>query len=152
MKNALVALLTLFAVAACSTAGTTNYSLAPMPFELKLPSKIAAHLSNGPLEGPWAEEAARAGVTAATTVYYQPDQGNRTILMSVYYFPADKFDAAQNPNEPPPFGKEVIRADGQVLSVAGPQDTIYDAETQDGRNVVATNGIIYDPAQYSKTQ
>jgi hypothetical protein len=89
------------------------------------------------------------GADAASGVYYQPAEGSRSILMSVYYFPAEKFDAAQNPNEAPPFGREVIRRDGKVFSVAGPQDTIFDAETVDAKNVVASNALIYEPENYT---
>ena len=81
-------------------------------------------------------------------VYYQQAEGSRAILMSVYFFPADKFDAAQNPNEPPSFGREVIRKDGKVLSVAGPQDIIFEPDTEDSRNVIASNDLIYDPGNY----
>lgn len=82
-------------------------------------------------------------------VYYQPAEGSRAILMSVYYFPAEKFDAAQNPNEPPSFGREVIRKDGKILSVAGPQDIIFEPDTEDSRNVIASNDLIYDPENYA---
>ena len=130
-------------------AGTNNISLAPIPYELRLPSEIAEKLSVEAISGSWAEEVDKWGAEAASVVYYQPDEGSRAILMSVYYFPAEKFDAAQNPNEPPSFGREVIRKDGKVLSVAGPQDTIFDADTVDAKNVIASNDLIYEPESYS---
>jgi hypothetical protein len=43
----------------------------------------------------------------------------------------------------------LIRKDGKVLSVAGPQDTIFDADTLDGKNVVASNALIYEPENYA---
>jgi len=132
-----------------SLAGTTSVSLAPVPYEIKLPDEIAGKLSVEAISGTWAEEVKKWGADAASLVYYQPAEGSRSILMSVYYFPAEKFDAAQNPNEPPSFGREVIRKDGKVLSVAGPQDTIFDADTVDGKNVVASNSLIYDPENYT---
>jgi len=110
------------------------------------------HLSVKPLTSPWAEEAAKAGVAAASAVHYTPSEGPVTILMSVYQFPEEKFDAAQNPDEPPPFGRAVIRRDGMVLSVAGPHDTIYDPETQDGKNVVAASMVIYEPQTYAPAE
>ena len=130
-------------------AGTSSISLAPVPFEIKLPEEFAGKLSVEAFSGSWAEEIAKSGADAASLVYYQPESGDKTILMGVYYFPADKWDAAQNPNEPPPYGREVIRKDGKVLSVAGPQDTIFDAETVDGKNVVASNALIYEPENYT---
>jgi len=130
-------------------AGTRSVSLAPVPYEIKLPEEIAGKLSVEAISGTWAEEVKKWGADAASLVYYQPAQGPRAILMSVYYFPAEKFDAAQNPNEPPSFGREVIRKDGKVLSVAGPQDTIFDADTIDAKNVVASNALIYEPENYT---
>lgn len=132
-----------------SLAGTTSVSLAPVPYEIKLPDEIAGKLSVEAISGTWAEEVKKWGADAASLVYYQPAEGSRSILMSVYYFPAEKFDAAQNPNEPPSFGREVIRKDGKVLSVAGPQDIIFEPDTEDSRNVVASNALIYEPENYT---
>ena len=132
-----------------SLAGTTSVSLAPVPYEIKLPDEIAGKLSVEAISGTWAEEVKKWGADAASLVYYQPAEGSRSILMSVYYFPAEKFDAAQNPNEPPSFGREVIRKDGKILSVAGPQDIIFDPDTEDSRNVVASNALIYEPENYT---
>lgn len=132
-----------------SAAETVRFSLQPVPYEVELPSTIVARLSAGELTGPWADETRAAGAAASVLVQYQPAEGGKSVLMSVYYFPADRFDAAQNPNEPPPFGKEVIRSGGMVLSVAGPHDTIFDPETDDGRNVVAAAGLIYQPENYT---
>ena len=130
-------------------AGTRSVSLAPVPYEIKLPEEIAAKLSVEAISGTWAEEVKRWGADAATVVYYQPEKGSRSILMTVYEFPAEKFDAAQNPDGPPSFGVEVIRKDGNVLSVAGPQDTIFDADTADAKNVIASNALIYEPENYA---
>lgn len=135
--------------ATASVADTTSISLNPVPYEVRLPEEIAGKLSVEEISGSWAEEVKKWGADAASLVYYQPAEGQRSILMSVYYFPAEKFDAANDPNEAPSFGREVIRKDGKVLSVAGPQDTIFDANTDDGKNVVASNALIYDPENYT---
>jgi hypothetical protein len=149
MIRILVAAVVAAVTATAALAGTKNISLAPVPYELRLPSEIAEKLSVEAISGSWAEEVKKWGADAASLVYYQPAEGSRTILMSVYYFPSEKFDAAQNPNEPPSFGREVIRKDGKVLSVAGPQDIIFDAETVDAKNVIASNDLIYDPGNYT---
>lgn len=149
MIRNLVAAVVVAVTATAALADTKSISLAPVPYELRLPSEIAEKLSVEAISGSWAEEVRKWGSEAASVVYYQPAEGSRSILMSVYYFPAEKFDAAQNPNEPPSFGREVIRKNGKVLSVAGPQDTIFDAETVDGKNVVASNDLIYDPENYA---
>jgi len=148
IRNLAAAVLAVVTVTA-AWAETRTISLAPVPYELQLPEEIARNLSVEAISGDWAKEVERWGGEAASLVYYQPAEGSRSILMSVYYFPADKFDAAQNPNEPPSFGREVIRKDGKVLSVAGPQDTIFDAGTVDAKNVVASNALIYEPENYS---
>lgn len=152
MKRLLFAAVMILMSGIAASAGTKPVSLAPVPYQLLLPEEIVTHLSVKALTSPWAEEAAKAGVSAAAAVYYTPDEGPVTILMTVYHFPEAKFDAAQNPDEPPPFGQAVIRKDGMVLSVAGPHDTIYEPETQDGKNVVAASMVIYEPQTYAPVE
>ena len=135
-----------------AAAETRSISLAPVPFEVRMPVEIAERLTTALMSGPYAEDAARAGVTASTLVDYETAAGQTAILMAVYYTPEDRFDAAQNPNEPPPFGQPVIRAGGMVLSIAGPHDTIFDPETVDGKNVVAASALIYEPGSYAKVE
>ncbi|MEY4311301.1 MAG: hypothetical protein RLZZ571_71 [Actinomycetota bacterium] len=78
------------------------------------------------------------GAISATTIYYTDlTAKDKHILLTVFLFPEDKFDAAANPYEPPMFGQEVIRESGNVLSVAGPQDSMFDPESQDGKNITA---------------
>jgi hypothetical protein len=135
-----------------AAAETRSISLAPVPFEVRMPAEIADRLTTAPMSGPFAEEAVKAGVTASTLVNYETADGQKTILMGVYYTPEDRFDAAQNPSEPPPFGQPVIRAGGMVLSIAGPHDTIFDPETVDGKNVVAASALIYEPGSYTRAE
>lgn len=149
MIRILVAAVVAGATATTAVAETRNISLAPVPYELRLPTEIAEKITVEAISGSWADEVGKWGAEAASVVYYQPAEGSRAILMSVYYFPAEKFDAAQNPNEPPSFGREVIRKDGQILSVAGPQDIIFEPDTEDSRNVIASNDLIYDPENYA---
>jgi hypothetical protein len=87
-------------------------------------------------------------VESAATVTYTPEQGDPTILMGVYYMPESVFDESVNPNEPPLYGSEVARANGYVLSVAGPQDSIYDSESPDGVNIGLLYDALYDPESY----
>lgn len=138
----------MLAIGGPALARDDGLSLAPVPYDLKLPEAITRHLSTGPLTGPFADAVKAAGAEASTLVYYQPETGEKTILLSVYYFPSGKFDAAQKPDEPPMFGQEVSRKGGMVLSVAGPHDTIYDPDTRDGQNVIAASGLIYAPEAY----
>lgn len=148
MKKYLLSAVFLWASTLPVLAGDGALSLAPVPYELTLPQEISSHLSTGEATGPFAEEVKQAGAAASTLVYYQPDGAEKTILMAVYYFPADRFDAVQRPDEPPRFGQEVIRKDGMVLSIAGPHDTIYEPDTADGRNVIKASELISSPESY----
>ena len=90
-----------------------------------------------------------SGAISASTVYYTDlTAKQKHILMSVFLFPAAKFDAAANPNEPPMFGQEVIRKDESVFSVAGPQDSMFDPETKDGQNINTLYTAMYNPQSW----
>ena len=135
-------------LAACSLSMTGMVDLDPVPYSFHPPSGLESKLSVEPMSGDWASDAFDAGVESAVTVTYTPEQGDPTILMGVYYMPESVFDGAVNPNEPPLYGSEVARADGYVLSVAGPQDSIYDPESQDGRNIGLLYDALYDSESY----
>jgi len=152
MKKLLLGLLILVAAALPVRAEKAWVALAPIPYGFVVPQEIAKHLSTGPLTGSWAEQVTAAGARAAVTVYYQPGTGDKTILFTAYYFPADKWDAAQKPDEPPPFGQPVFRGDGRVLSVAGPLDVMFDPETPDGMNVVEAARLLQDPASFQPVE
>lgn len=123
-------------------------SLKPVPFVINVPAHIASNLSCGPVDGPFGDMVRSDGALAATTVYYTTTSGERMIFMTAFYFPADKFDALLKPDEPPLYGTEVVRAEGKVLSVAGPLDAMFAADSPDGRNLEALLGRIYLPATY----
>ena len=143
----------LVGLVACSTQPAASLSLSPVPFEMKVPPGIAPQLVTGPIEGPFGEQVRQAGALAATTVYYRPvEQGERVIFMTAYWFPDDKFDALQVPDQPPLFGTEVLRRNGNVLSVAGPVASIFAPDTPDGRNLTALYGVIYLPETYRATE
>ena len=135
-------------LAGCSLSMTGMVDLDPVPYSFHPPSGLDTKLNVEPMTGEWADEAFAAGVTSAVTVTYTPEEGQQTGLMGVYYMPESVFDGAANPNEPPMYGTEVARADGFVLSVAGPQDSIYDPESEDGKNVGLLYEALYDPESY----
>jgi len=81
-------------------------------------------------------------------IYYIPSNGSKVIFMSVYEFPAKTFDRLKNPAEPPAYGQEVLRKNGIVFSVAGPQDSIFDPKTADGKNISALYSTIYKSTTY----
>jgi hypothetical protein len=154
IRRAMLPLLAALALGACASNKTSEIFLGPVPYAMKVPADIAPRISTGPVEGPFRRDVKNAGGLAATTVYFNPGPGGenlpRTIFMTAYFFPAAKFDAAQNPNEPPRFGKEVVRSGGTVLGIAGPHDTIYDPATPSGRDVVRLHKSIYQPQTYRR--
>lgn len=136
-------------LSACSPQPDAGVSLSPVPFAMNVPPVLAPRLQTGPVEGPFGQEVERAGALASATLYYRPvEQGEKVIFLTAYWFPADKFDALQSPEQPPLFGTEVLRQDGNVLSVAGPVDAIFAPDTPDGRNLTALYGVIYLPETY----
>jgi hypothetical protein len=137
------------ALAACSSERSPSLSLAPLPFAMEIPAGVAARLSTGPIDGPFADQVREAGALASTTVYYTPlEQGDKVILLTAYWFRAEKFDALQSPDQPPLFGSEVLRNDGKVLSVAGPIDAIFAPDTPDGQNLTSLCSVLYLPETY----
>jgi len=151
--RALAALVAVLSLSACSPQPAASVSLSPVPFAINVPPAIAPQLVTGPVEGPFGEQVRSAGALASTTLYYHPlEQGDKVIFLTAYWFPADKFDALQSPDQPPLFGTEVLRQDGNILSVAGPVDVIFAPDTPDGRNLTALYGVIYLPETYSASE
>ena len=143
------AFLPVFALAACSSEPSPSLSLNPLPFAMEIPAGVVPRLSTGPIDGPFANQVREAGALASTTVYYTPlEQGDKVILATAYWFPAEKFDALQSPDQPPLFGSEVLRNDGKVLSVAGPIDAIFAPDTPDGQNLTSLCSVLYLPETY----
>ena len=135
-------------LAGCSLSMTGMIDLDPVPYSFHPPMGLESKLTVEPMTGEWADEVSAAGVESFSYVIYTPEEGQQTGLMGVYYMPESVFDGAANPNEPPMYGTEVARADGFVLSVAGPQDSIYDPESEDGKNVGLLYEALYDPESY----
>ena len=130
---------------------TTKISLEPIPYEMKVPKNIASKITLEPMTGDWAKQLSQAGVTAALSMNYQAEDGSQYGFAGIYYMPQDKFDGAINPNEPPVFGTEVSRKDGYVLAVAGPQDSIFEPSTPDGKNITLLYEELYQKSPYIKT-
>lgn len=150
------------ALAACTSASVPDsvesdpvdvaslVSMGDVPFSF-LAGEYASQLTVEPLSENTdfgASVEATGGI--ATTVSFVPeDAANPTaILMTVFWIPAQAFDAAANPNEPPMFGQEVMRSGDHVLSVAGPQDSIYDPQTADGKAIGALYDAMYKRANW----
>ena len=143
-----VGVITATVLAGCSLSSAGMVNLDPVPFSFHPPMGLESQLSVEPMTGQWADEAEAAGMESAVTVTYTPDEGQPVVLMGVYYMPETVFDAAINPNEPPKYGTEVLRANGHVLAVAGPQDSMYDPSSSDGKNIGLLNEAIYKAENY----
>jgi len=146
-----ICLLVSLMLTACGPQGTSEagLSLTPVPYAMAVPPEILPRLSTGPVDGPFGEEVRQAGVLGATTVYYSPlEQDDRVIFMTAYWLPEDRFDVLQKPDEPPLLGFEVLRRDGNVLTVAGPVDSIFAPDTPDGKNLIDLYCAIYLPETY----
>ncbi len=135
-------------LAGCALSSTGMVDLETVPYSFHPPAGLETKLSVEPMTGQWADEAFASGVESAAFVTYTPDVGEPTTLMGVYYMLESVFDAAANPNEPPVYGIEVARADGHVLAVAGPQESIYDPATDDGKNIGLLYDALYVPESY----
>ena len=128
---------------------TARVALAPVPYDMVLPAELAARLSVGPLtDEAFRSEVEAAGATAAVAVSYTAEDGTVIGYMTAYLFPEDAFDAAQVPDAPPPYGVEVIREGGDVLSVWGPLDMPFPTDSADAAAWSALHELLSLPATY----
>jgi hypothetical protein len=82
------------------------------------------------------------------TLSYQPIEGEKAWFMTAYYFIEKELDKTIFPDQVPPYGFKVITQDGMALSVIGPQESIYELNSQDGKNYTKLYDILYDAASY----
>lgn len=135
-------------LAGCSLSSAGMVDLDTVPYSFHPKNSLESKLSVEPMSGPWGEEVFAGGVESAAIVNYKPEEGDPTAFMVAYYMPEDVYDGAIFPDEPSMYGTEVARADGYVLAVAGPQDSIFDPETPDGKDFDALAQVIYDAENY----
>ena len=96
-------------------------------------------------------QAKAAGAIAQVRINYTADDGSIHGFAGVYYFAKADFEKAQNPNEPPLYGSKVVEEKAMVLAIAGPQDSIFDPNSQDGKNSMALYTLIYDPKSFKSS-
>jgi len=126
--------------------------LGPIPYSIEVPGEIADQLfvenmvTSTPNE--YTRQAIEAGAVSQVYLMYRADDGSVHGFAGVYYFTKVDFDKAQNPEEPPVYGSSVVEEGSMVLAVQGPQDSIFEPESQDGKNVSALYTIVYDPKSY----
>jgi hypothetical protein len=119
-------------------------ALTPMPIEMKVPTDIAERISvqDQPVD------AAKNGAVAVVTLSYQPIEGEKAWFMTAYYFIEKDLDKTIFPNEVPPYGLKLITRDSMALSVIGPQESIFDPASQDGKNITKLYDILYEADSY----
>jgi hypothetical protein len=130
-------------------------SLAPVPYSITVPTEIAKHLSVEDMaldsSNEFTAQAKQAGAIAQVFINYTADDGSIHGFAGVYYFSKVDFEKAQNPNEPPLYGSKVVEKSGMVLAIAGPQDSIFEPTSQDGKNSMALYTLIYDPKSFKSS-
>lgn len=144
-------------LASCATNSSKSISvnLAPVPYVFEVESDIAKHLSvedlGSDLSNVFSMQAKQAGAISQVRINYKADDGSIHGFAVVYFFPKADFDKAQNPNEPPLYGSKVIEENEMVLAVAGPQDSIFEPTSQDGKNISTLYSLIYDPKSFKSS-
>jgi hypothetical protein len=119
-------------------------SITPVPYEMKVPADIAERVTvqDQPID------AAKSGAVAVVTLSYQPIEGDKAWFMTAYYFTEKNLDKTIFPDEVPPYGFKLLTQDGMALSVIGPQESIYEINSQDGKNYSMLYDILYDADAY----
>jgi hypothetical protein len=141
-------------LASCSndSQAMVKVNLAPVPYSIEVPAEIAKHLSienmvtSAPSE--FTNQAREAGAIAQVYINYKAADGTMHGFAGVYYFKKADFEKAQNPNEPPVYGSKVVEENSMVVLIAGPQENIFEPNSQDGKNSAALYAIVYDPKSF----
>ena len=118
--------------------------LNPVKYEMQVPADLAerVEVQDQPID------AAKSGAVAVVTLSYQPIEGDKAWFMTAYYFTEKELDKTIFPDEVPPYGLKVLAQDGMALSVIGPQESIYERNSQDGKNYTKLYNILYDADAY----
>jgi hypothetical protein len=130
----------------------TWINLAPIPYEMSVPLDIAKRITVEDqaigAEFEFMKQAYKDGAISIVSLSYQPIVGEKTSFMAAYYFNEADLDRTMNPDEVPPYGFKLIAEGGNALSVSGPQDSIFDPTSVDGKNISALHEILYDKNSY----
>jgi hypothetical protein len=118
--------------------------LNPVKYEMQVPTDIAERVTvqDQPIN------AVKSGAVAVVTLSYQPIEGDKAWFMTAYYFTENELDKTIFPDEAPPYGLKVLAQDGMALSVLGPQESIYERNSQDGKNYTKLYNILYNADAY----
>ena len=119
-------------------------ALNPVAYEMKVPADIAGRIT----VQDQVVDAAKSGAVSVVTLSYQPIKGEKAWFMTAYYFIESDLDKTIFPDEVPPYGLKLITRDGMALSVIGPQESIFQPSSQDGKNMTKLYDILYDINSY----
>jgi hypothetical protein len=130
-------------------------SLAPVPYSIEVPAEIAKHLSvenmvtSTPNE--FTKQAQEAGAIAQVYINYKAADGTMHGFAGVYYFKRADYEKAQNPNEPPVYGSKVVEENSMVVVIQGPQESMFEPNSQDDKNSAALYTLVYDPKSFKSS-
>lgn len=110
-------------------------SLAPIPYEMKLPAATLKQLST-------VENIEHPGV-ATIEIYYKPSSGKQVWVGSLFYTTTSDYNAHALPDEVPLYGAQVKVDNGMSLSVIGAQEPYYDLASIDRKRTDQVNRHIY---------
>ena len=119
-------------------------ALNPVAYEMKVPADIAGRIT----VQDQVVDAAKSGAVSVVTLSYQPIEGEKAWFMTAYYFIEKELDKTIFPDQVPPYGFKVMAQDGMALSVIGPQESIYELNSEDGKNYTKLYDILYDADSY----
>jgi hypothetical protein len=81
-------------------------------------------------------------------INYKAADGTMHGFAGVYYFKKADYEKAQNPDEPPVYGSKVVEENSMVVLIAGPQESMFDPNSQDDKNSAALYTLVYDPNSF----
>jgi hypothetical protein len=146
------ALLLLLASCSNDSPAMVKVNLAPVPYSIEVPAEIAKHLSienmvtNTPSE--FTNQAREAGAIAQVYINYKAADGTLHGFAGVYFFKKADYEKAQNPNEPPVYGSKVVEENSMVVLIRGPQESMFEPNSQDDKNSAALYTLVYDPKSF----
>jgi hypothetical protein len=96
-------------------------------------------------------QAREAGAIAQVYINYKAADGTMHGFAGVYYFKKADFEKVQNPNEPPVYGSKVVEENSMVVLIQGPQESMFDRNSQDDKNSAALYTLVYDPKSFKSS-
>jgi hypothetical protein len=156
LKFALIpALLLLLTSCSNDSQAMVKVNLAPVPYSIEVPAEIAKHLSienmvtSAPSE--FTNQAQEDGAIAQVYINYKAADETMHGFAGVYYFKKADYEKAQNPNEPPVYGSKVVEENSMVVLIQGPQESMFDRNSQDDKNSAALYTLVYDPKSFKSS-